>query len=141
MEPERGREWIEHTADAGVRAYAPTFEALLEELAGGMFEVITDLSLVRPVLEFHSSVQADSPEDLVVAWLSELLYLHETKGVLLSEFSVRVEEGWRLKAVSRGEKLDRKRHELRALIKAVTYHGLVVAREDGRWTAAVIFDV
>jgi len=41
----------------------------------------------------------------------------------------------------RGERFDAARHPLKVQVKAVTYHGLEVARDEGGWRARVIFDI
>jgi len=40
-----------------------------------------------------------------------------------------------------GEPVDPARHHFRLDVKAATYHGLEVRREDGGWIASIIFDV
>jgi SHS2 domain-containing protein len=74
---------------------------------------------------------------LLVNFLQELLFLHETQRVLLKEFQVHI-EGTRLHARVRGETIDKRRHELKLAIKAVTYHRLKVDPKAG--VAEVIFD-
>ena len=73
-------------------------------------------------------------------WLCELLMTFELSGLLLSEFSVRV-DGQGLTASVRGEPLDHARHRLEHEVKAITYHGLQVERTDDGWMAEVIVDV
>ena len=46
-----------------------------------------------------------------------------------------------IKASVRGEDFDPALHEGNLLIKAATYHGLSVRRENGTWQAEVIFDI
>ena len=71
-------------------------------------------------------------------YLSELLFVHETQKVLLSEFSANV-AGSTVDARARGERIDRKRHPLHLAVKAVTYHAMEVDPEKGM--AQVIFDI
>jgi SHS2 domain-containing protein len=46
-----------------------------------------------------------------------------------------------LQGTLRGERLDAARHEVKLLIKGVTYHGLHVRHVAGEWTAKVVFDI
>ena len=130
-------EQIEHTADVGIRAYGRTASELFENAAAGMFSLIADLSAVQPVGEEEVRLQAESLPELLVRWLSEILFLHETQKVLFSEFHVRI-RGRTLEGRARGETIDKRRHELKLAIKAVTYHRLSVDVEKG--VAEVIFD-
>jgi len=131
-------EELDHTADAGIRAYGATLEELFENAAAGLFSLITDLEKVRAVGEVKVRVQADDLGSLMVNWLSELLFLHETQHLLLCEFDVTL-NGLRLQGRARGERIDKRRHTLNLVVKAVTYHGLKVDPTKG--VAEVIFDI
>ena len=131
-------EELDHTADAGIRAYGATLEDLFENAAAGLFSLITDLEKVRAVGEVKVRVQADDLGSLMVNWLSELLFLHETQRLLLCEFDVAL-DGLTLGAHARGERIDKRRHTLNLVVKAVTYHGLKVDPTKG--VAEVIFDI
>jgi SHS2 domain-containing protein len=131
-------EEIDHTADAGIRAYGRTPSEIFESAAAGMFALIADLDRVKPVGEEEIRLAAEDLPSLLVAWLSELLFLHETQNLLFVKFKVRV-RGTKLDARAWGERIDKKRHELKLAIKAVTYHRLSVDVENG--VAEVIFDV
>ena len=130
-------EEIEHTADVGIRAHGRTASEIFANAAEGMFSLIADLSTVNPKGEVEGRLAADSLPALLVAWLSDLLFLHETQKLLLSKFEVRV-RGNSLRAHAWGETIDPQRHELRLALKAVTYHRLAVDVKRG--VAEVIFD-
>ena len=131
-------EEIDHTADVGIRAHGKTVSELFESAAAGMFSLIADPARVKAVGEVEVRLAADDLPGLLVAWLSELLFLHETQHLLFSRFEVRV-RGTELHARAWGEAIDRRRHELKLAVKAVTYHRLSVDVEKG--VAEVIFDV
>jgi SHS2 domain-containing protein len=130
-------EEIEHTADVGIRAHGKTLDELFAAVAEGMFSLIADPSKVMPVGEMEVTADAAGVPQLLVNFLQELLFLHETQRVLLKEFQVHI-EGTRLHARVRGETIDKRRHELKLAIKAVTYHRLKVDPKAG--VAEVIFD-
>ena len=80
-------------------------------------------------------------DELLVAWLSELLYLYEVEGLLLCDFALtEIDEG-SVKGVATGEEFDENRHDIKTSIKAVTYHQLEIKEQDGLWQAQVIFDI
>ncbi len=131
-------EQIAHTADVGIAAYGRNLNELFENAAAGMFSLITDLRGVRKVGEYRIKIQAETPKDMMVAWLSELLFLHETQRLLFKEFDVEV-KGDNLDAKVRGEVMDKSRHQMHMVVKAVTYHMIEVDPKKGR--ASVIFDI
>lgn len=130
-------EEIEHTADVGIRAYGKTASELFAAAAEGLFSLIADPAKIKPKGEVEIRLRADDLPQLLVAWLSELLFLHETQRLLFCKFEVHV-RGTTLRAHSWGETIDKRRHELKLAIKAVTYHRLSVDVKKG--VAEVIFD-
>lgn len=131
-------EEIDHTADVGIRAFGTNLAELFVNAAEGMFSLVANLDAVRPVGEVEIRLRADDIPTLLLRWLSELLYLHETQHFLFSSFDVSVSDTT-LRALARGETIDKTRHELKLAIKAVTRHRLAVDEQKG--VAEVIFDI
>lgn len=131
---------IDHTADVGIAAFGESVAEAFAATAAGMFSIITDLDSIEEVLSQSISVEADDIEELLVSWLNELLFLFEVEGLLFRRFEVEIEDG-RLRAVAFGQEIDPARHNIHTAIKAVTYHLLEVALEDGGWRTRVIFDI
>jgi len=92
-------------------------------------------------LERVVQVEGGGREELMVAWLNELLYLHEVEGLLFCDFEVSELNARRLKGVAMGEGFHEGRHVIKTAIKSVTYHQLEIREEGGCWQAQVILDV
>ena len=134
-------EIFEHTADFGLRIRAADLPGLFEEAACALFAtVVTNLDQVQPSQETRFRLEGDRHDDLLRDWLAELLYTFHAERMLFAEFDVQL-DGTRLRGIARGEPIDPARHELDAEIKAITYHGLKVEREEGAWLAEVIVDI
>jgi len=131
-------EELNHTADVGIRAYGATVEELFVNAAVGMFSLIVELETVKPRGEVEVRVTAEDLETLMVNWLQELLFLHETQHLVFCDFDVAIEK-LDLTGRARGEAIDKRRHELKLAVKAVTYHRLKVDPEKG--VAEIIFDI
>jgi SHS2 domain-containing protein len=134
-------ETIDHTADTGVVVRAAGVEELFERAALGMFHLIADLSGVRPARTVQVTVAAPDREALLVRWLSELNFLHQTENILFVEFNVKEYTDTALKAAARGEPVAAGRHHVHTEIKAVTFHDLHVEQKGEAWEARVLFDV
>ena len=106
-----------------------------------MFSILASLPEVGETEAVRVEAEAEDREGLLVAWLSELLYKHETERLILCKFSVTELEEKKIRGEARGEKIDPARHDLGREIKAVTYHQLSVRETEGNWIAEVIFDV
>lgn len=134
-------ETFEHTADLGLRVRAPELEQLFVEAARGLLNVlVANPADVRPVQERRVIVEGSAADYLLFDWLTELLYLFDTEQLLLSEFDVTLDSDG-LKAVCRGEPIDRGRHDMDHEVKAITYHGLTVQQTDQGWLAELIVDI
>src|SRR5438093_1030865 len=95
-------EEIEHTADVGIRAYGSTLDDLFANAAEGMFSLVADLGSVKAVGEIEVRLEAEDLPTLLLRWLSELLYIHETQRLLFASFEVHV-DGTSLRGCARGD--------------------------------------
>jgi SHS2 domain-containing protein len=86
-------------------------------------------------------VEGGDVEEILVAWLNELIYLYAVEGEIFSGFSEPALEENAFSATGLGERFDRAMHSVVTDIKAATYHGLAVAPEGEGWKVTVIFDV
>jgi SHS2 domain-containing protein len=130
-----------HTADVGIEIYGEDPHQLFINAGHALFDLITDINKIKATSSLPVTVEGTDQEDLMVRWLSELLYLHQLRGYLLSEFVLH-ELGWKiLRATVKGEQYESHRHEVLREIKAVTYHQLMVMQEKDRWVARIVFDV
>lgn len=134
-------ELFEHTADLGLRVRAGTLEKLLSEAARGLLAMlVANPESVRPVQSRMVTLSAAEPSYLLFDWLNELLYVFEAEKLLLTDFNLEL-QGLQLTAVCRGEPMDQTRHQMDHEVKAITYHGLRVEQQDGKWYAELIVDI
>jgi len=132
-------EVIAHTADTGIVAHGRTLAELFENAAYGMFDLMFDLGPLVPTTEIEIVIESEDIRDLLVGWLSELLFRFEVDGQAWCRFRVGTESG-RIRGLVGGTPAASL--QLRGSpIKAVTLHGLEVIRTGTGWTATVIFDV
>ena len=137
-------EYLEHTADFGLRATGVTLEETFCEAARGLFALMLDLRAVRPRTEHTVHVEAGSNADLLVEWLSDLLAQKELIGLVFSRFEAVISRhGSRssLNGVAFGERLDPNRHRPRIEVKGISYLGLDVRCHDAGWVAQCVVDV
>lgn len=133
---------IEHTADVGFELTAPDLRTAFERAAAAMFDLICDLDTVGTIVSrtVRATSRKDDLENLMVRWLSELLYALAAEGLLLSRFEVRALESELIEATVEGEPLDHDRHIVKSDVKAATYHDLAVEQVGDGWRVRVIFD-
>jgi SHS2 domain-containing protein len=134
-------ELFEHTADLGLRMRAGDLDRLFEDAASALFSaILANPESVNAVEEVTFRIEGTRRDDLLVDWLAELLFVFDTRRVVLGRFEVRVHDTY-IEATARGEPIDPARHELDMEIKAITYHQLKVERAGDAWLAEVIVDL
>ena len=134
-------DFIDHTADVCVKAYGETLAVCFESAAKAMFDIISDESKINDVGEYIIKLKADDIDQLLVDWLSELLFLHSSRNIIFGSFSVELNENKiQLEAHVKGEEIDQSIHKIGVEIKAVTYHMLEIHNEKP-FSVQVLFDI
>lgn len=143
MEP---YEIIEHTADVGLRANGATLKELFQNAARGMFVIIScderhdDVTPgTRRTIQIKKEV--DALEELLVDWLSELLYIFNKEKILFKTFKVHELNNDGIKGDAYGERMTPGGTAARTEIKAVTFHGLTIQENMRGFSCNIIFDV
>ena len=131
-------ELLEHTADVMIKAHGKDLEECFANAAYALFDQITDASKVGTSEEVRFVVSGHDNESLLFNFLSEFLFIHDAKQLVLSEFQVKI-KGTSLQCTARGERFDSGRHTYRHDVKAVTYHMLEVNTNEPSVT--VILDI
>ncbi len=132
----RGHEEVPHTADWALRVWAEDLPSLFAEAAAGMASLSGVKLEAGPRTVRTFGLDAPDDEGLLVAFLSELLYLQEQERLGFDRLQVQV-DGTRLTA----------QLELAGIgsvakpIKAVTFHNLKIAHAEGGCQVEIVFDV
>lgn len=137
---EKEFEILDHTADVGIIAYGTDLSQAFAKAARALFSLITELEEIGEVLHREIVVTATDKDELLVAWLNELIYLFDTEHAVFGRFEVAMVSHTRLEARIYGERVDISRHKIKAGIKAATYHMLKVEDDNG-CRVQVLFDV
>ncbi len=130
---------IEHTADLEIKVWGPDLPALFRQAAQGLYH----LAQLK-----HAQKQEDLPtrtvhlkgidwEDLLVAFLDELLYLLEEESLTFECPDLKVNADYTLKGrMCASPVLSQSRD-----IKAVTYHNLNIRKTRAGFEVNIVFDV
>lgn len=130
-----------HLSDLSIIAYGRTMEELFENSAFGMFSLICDMDKVEPKEDFNVVVYADDLESLLISLLNDLVYVEDSKKVLLRDFKLKSIANNKAHLSCKGEKIDLSRHALKHTIKAATFSQLKIRKEKGIYSVQIVFDV
>lgn len=134
-------EILDVTADVGILAFGEGIKALFENAALGMFSLIVEPEKIKVREKVEVKIESRNIEDLLVAWLNELLFIFETREFISKDCRILEMNERHIIAEIDGEHFDPEIHPRNIYIKAATYHNLEIKKYDSGWRARVIFDV
>ncbi|HKT12414.1 MAG TPA: archease [Terriglobia bacterium] len=132
---------LDHTADVGFEAFGSTLPEVFENAARAMAHLIADPATIQPVEGVQIEVQGTDAADLLVNWLSEILFRHDAERWLFCDFRVEILDDHAASGVAWGEKIDLARHRTNLMVKAITYHQLSLQQMASGWRARVYVDI
>ena len=130
-------EEVSHTADWSLRVWADDLAGLLTESARGMWMLTNAEQAQSPRVKRELLLNASDTEGLLVAFLTELLYLSEFEKIIFDHFSEFKVEGFKLKVMMEGTAL----RSIEKEIKAVTFHNLEIRETERGLEVEIVFDV
>ncbi|MDI1471972.1 MAG: archease [Thermodesulfovibrio sp.] len=131
---------IDVAGDIGLRAEGRTLQECFVNAGLGLYSLITDLNQIKQKQQIEIEIAEESIEILLVSYLNELIFQFDAYGFIGNAIDLTIERNT-LKALVYGETFDPKKHERRLLIKAATYHNLIIKQENTHWIAEIIFDI
>lgn len=135
-------EYLDHTADLGIRAYGLNIKDLFENAAEAMLSATAELDTIDETMLIEISVTETSLPELMRSWLDEINFRHEVDEMLFCRTEVREISNYKIRALVFGENHNRRKHNKLTEIKSVTFHQLQVEKiTGGSWAAQVIFDI
>lgn len=132
------------TGDLSFVARAPTLESLFAVVAEAFLAItLEDTSVLETRERREVALEEPDLELLLLRFVNELVFLRDAPELLLRAQRVRVTQDGvaRLEATLTGERIDRRRHDLRSDVKAATAHGLRVTETPDGWEARLTLDV
>lgn len=132
---------LEHPSDLGIEARGSSLIEAFQNAATAMMSIILDLKTVTATECRHITITAMDEEQLLVKWLSEILYVYDGQRFVCSEFKITEFDRTHLEASVRGEMFLETKHHTKLDVKAVTYHQLSVKENDNGWIVRVFFDI
>ncbi len=140
MKTDAHYELFPHPSEQGIRGIGPTKEKAFEQAAKALQSVMVNIEKIEPKKTQHVKLEEEDHEQMLLDWLTEILYLFDVEDMVFNEFKVKI-EGKNLEATLKGEKLNPEKHEVRTAIKATTYDELKLEKTKKGWIAQCIVDI
>ena len=107
-------------------------------------EVVSQAGIVSQVgILSQNTTGADDGtlEELLVAWLNELIYRFDAEGFTAARITVLEFSPARIKTVVSGQHYDPQIHTPGLLVKAATHHGLKILKTNDTYLADIVLDI
>lgn len=130
-------EEIEHTADWAYLVRGKSLAELFIQAALGLYSLVG--MQLTPEAQITRSIQLKEIdyESLLVSWLNELLYLHESEGLGFKQLEIQHLDQTSLQAQITGAPTQQWLKD----IKAVTYHNLAICQTASGLEVTLVLDV
>ena len=132
---------LEHPSDVGIEATGASLKEAFENSARGLLSLIISTESVDPRQERFVELKSADLPNLLVKWLSEILYLYDGEDFIVGEVEIERISPKGLEAIVRGESVDEARHPMNMDIKAVTYHQLKIREKRDGCLIRVFLDI
>ncbi len=132
-------------ADIAYEATGKTIEEMFQ--AAGMALTATqvkNIDKVMPKKKRKFALKAKDSEQLLHAFLQELIFYKDADLLLLNKFDLKIsksKDGYSLSCTAHGEEINTKKHEMLVDVKAVSWHLFKIEHTAKQWKASVILDV
>ena len=130
-------------ADAAFEVWSDSWGGLFAGATEAMTNVMVSVADLNESRAHPLTINAGSVGELLYDWLSELVYLKDTVGLLVKSIDVDVQSGpiWQAHGILHGDTIDVKRHRLGQDVKAVTYHLFDVSQNGQEYKAKIVLDI
>ncbi|HKT34491.1 MAG TPA: archease [Nitrospira sp.] len=131
-------------ADLAFEAEGDSIEDLFQGATQALLETMADPQTVAATWQRHLVKTDVALDDLLIEWLSEIVYWKDAAGVVFREAPLHLtheQERWKVEATLIGAPVDQSLQTLRNDVKGITRHLYKVEQQGHRWKATVVVDV
>ena len=133
-------------ADIAYEAYGKDLNEVFENAALAIFELSADLKTVDAKKKLEIKLDNEKIENLLYDFLSEILFLKDSKYMVFKKVKVIIDENkknkkFKLKATLEGDTINPQKQQLENDIKAVTMHMFKIEKIKNNWKATVVVDI
>ena len=130
-------------ADIAYEAYGKELDELFENAALAIFELSAELDTIDAKQKVEFELENKKLDNLLYDFLSEILFLKDSKYMVFRNVKVAIQEGVsnKLKAVLHGDTINPKKQHLENDIKAITMHMFELKKTKDGYKARIVVDI
>ena len=133
-------------ADIAYEAYGKNLNELFENAALAIFELSAEIDTIVAKKKLDIKLQNEKIDNLLYDFLSEILFLKDSKYMVFRNVDVDIIENkknkkYKLKSTLKGDTINSATQHLENDIKAITMHMFEVKKEKNGWKATIVLDI
>ena len=130
-------------ADIAYESYGKDLNELFENSALAIFDLSADIKTIEPNQKIELELDNEKLDNLLYDFLSEILFLKDSKYMVFKKVEVSIREGHpnKLKAVLHGDTINSEKQHLENDIKAVTMHMFELKKVNNGYKARIVLDI
>lgn len=133
-------------ADVAFEVFGKTEKELFENAALAVFDIMANTKKVKAKEKLKVELEAKNLEDLLYAFLSEIVFLKDAQETVFKKASVKIIEKNKeffLSVTLEGQKIPQIKGKeiIRTDVKAITKHLFSIKKEKGKFKALVVPDI
>ena len=133
-------EYFDVTADIGVKVWGTSINEIFENTAIAVTSLMLDPLKIGKKIVKELFIEGNDISSLLINWITELLIIRDSEGILFSSFEVNVSnDGKSLNAKNYGDYFIGNNLEMD--IKAITYSLFKLEKLDGHYYLQFVLDI
>ncbi len=133
-------EYFDVTADIGVKVWGVDINEIFENTAIAVTSLMLDPLKIGNKIVKEIFIEGNDLSSLLINWITELLIIRDSEGILFSSFEVKVSiDGKSLNAKNYGDYFIGNTLEMD--IKAITYSLFKLEKQDGQYYLQFVLDI
>ncbi len=130
-------------ADIAYEAYGKDLNELFENAAMAIFELSASLDTINAKQKLEINLENKKIENLLYDFLSEILFLKDSKYMVFKEVKVKIIQNkiFKLNAILKGDTINPAKQQLENDIKAVTMHMFKIEKSKSGYKATIVVDI
>ena len=133
-------------ADIAYEAYGKNLNEMFENAALAIFELSANIKTIEAKKKLEIKLENGKMENLLYDFLSEILFLKDSKYMVFRNVKVKISENkkskkFELESILEGDTINPQKQQLENDIKAVTMHMFEIKKEKNNWKATVVVDI
>ena len=133
-------------ADIAYEAYGKNLNDVFENAAMAIMELMAELKTVDDKKKLEIELSHEKLDNLLYDFLSEILFLKDSKYMVFRNVKVRINEDkknkkFKLSSALQGDKINSNKQHLENDIKAITMHMFKIEKIKNYWKATVVVDI